>query len=397
MTVDAQAGTESPSDGRRNVVLCFDGTNNEFGSCNTNVVRVAQVIVRRPNVQSLFYDPGVGTLPEPSAWLRPTKAVSRAMALAFATDLHRQVMNAYAYLMDFWEPNARVYMFGFSRGAFAARVLAGMLHTVGLLPRGSHNLLPYAWRLFRSVPASRDDASKAAAYWKLCDDFRWSFARPVGVDPDRRFPTHFLGLWDTVSSVGWAWEPQSFPFTARNPSVAIARHAMALDERRAFFRANRLAANAPGQSLDERWFAGVHSDVGGGYPEADGGLWRRPFEWILAEAREAQLLVDRSRLDEVLGRSAASLTPWDDPKHESLRGAWRLAEWFPKKRWDAQSKRYHYRINRGRPRDIHDGEKVDESLLNRLRGDYRPPNLSAAFREAVRALPQVAGPLPYAS
>src|SRR5262249_46661757 len=199
------------------------------------------------------------------------------------------------------------------RGAYTARVLAGLLHSLGLLPRGNQNLLPCVMRLFKAVrkdiqpppsspsPSRGDSGARRpelevdksdSAYWKLCDQFRWTFARPVpGGSDDRRFRVHFVGLWDTVSSVGWVWEPVHFPFTATNPSIDMIRHAVSVDERRQFFRQN-LMFPAHGQDLQEHWFAGVHADRGCGYPVEDGGLWRPPFQWILEEAQKAELLID---------------------------------------------------------------------------------------------------------
>ena len=75
---------------------------------------------------------------------------------------------------------------------------------------------------------------------------------------------HFLGLWDTVSSVGWLWDPPSYPFTANNPSVDVVWHAISVDERRWLFRQNRVHQARRTQELHELWFPGVHSDVGGG-------------------------------------------------------------------------------------------------------------------------------------
>jgi uncharacterized protein (DUF2235 family) len=163
--------------------------------------------------------------------------------------------------MNYWEPEAKVFIFGFSRGAYTARVLAGMLHSLGLLSRGNHDLVAYAMRLFDALRGGNADHDQSR-YWRLTNRFRWTFGREVGRD-DRRFRLHFLGLWDTVSSVGWVWEPASFPYTAANPSVLIARHAVALDEHRAFYRGNLLQPKRE-QDWQERWFPGVHADVGGG-------------------------------------------------------------------------------------------------------------------------------------
>src|SRR5262245_30380420 len=265
----------------RNLVICCDGTNCQFGSKNTNVIRLIQCLDRnQPDRQALFYDPGLGTLPEPGTVTWIGKGLSKTLGLAFGAGLSANVCEAYTFLKDFWQPGDRVFLFGFSRGAYTVRVLAGLLHALGLLPRGNDNLVPYVWRLFKSI---RKEG--AQGYWNLCDEFRLTFARPLEEGDQRRhFQVHFMGVWDTVSSVGWLWEPTSFPFTARNPSVLTIRHAVSIDERRSFFRQN-LFQELEGQYLQEIWFAGVHGDVGGGYPVKQGGLWRFPFEWILREAQ----------------------------------------------------------------------------------------------------------------
>ena len=200
----------------KNIVICFDGTNNEFGSQNTNVVRLVQMLERNPLTQRLYYDPGVGTLPEPGVWSALGKWISKVYGLAFGRGFSWKVQEAYSYLMDFWEPGDQVLVFGFSRGAYSARVLAGMLHALGLLPRGNHNLVPYVMNLYGAM---RGKGSGPEQWRTLCDQFRWTFARVVPEDPqERHFHVHYLGLWDTVSSVGWVWDPASYPNTACNPS-----------------------------------------------------------------------------------------------------------------------------------------------------------------------------------
>src|SRR5262245_54075709 len=135
----------------RNLVVCFDGTNNQFGRENTNVVRLIQALDRDPSRQRLYYDPGVGTLPEPGVVTWLGKKISEWIGLAFGVGLTRNVEEAYTYLMSIWEPGDRVFLFGFSRGAYTARVLAGVLHALGLLPRGGSNMLPYVMRLFAGI------------------------------------------------------------------------------------------------------------------------------------------------------------------------------------------------------------------------------------------------------
>jgi uncharacterized protein (DUF2235 family) len=378
----------------KNMVLCFDGTSNQFGTNNTNVVRLVQVLNR--DVQRLYYDPGIGTLPEPRFITRIGQRIAMAADLAFATSLTRKVQDAYRFLMDFWEPGANVYLFGFSRGAYTARVAAAMLHSLGLLSRGNHTLVPYVMRLFQSI-RSDDNEETNANYWRLCNGFRQTFARQTDND-ERHFRIHFLGLWDTVSSVGWVWEPLSFPFTASNPSVAVARHAVAIDERRAFFRQNLLAsARTTGeQDWQELWFPGVHADVGGGYAETDGSLWLIAFDWMLREAERYGLVIDPERLQRVRNHhTLAPANPWLEPAHESLDGKWRIAEHYPKRRRtrDGSSS---YRPNQGRPRFIQDGARIDQSALHRIKeGRYRPQNFSESFVKKVNALSEIPEWLPF--
>lgn len=431
----------------RNLVICFDGTNNEFGRQNTNVVRLAQVLTRDPQRQRLYYDPGVGTLPEPWWATRAGKWVSKVCGLAFGRGLMEKVQHAYQYLMDFWEPGDRVFVFGFSRGAYAARVLAGMLHTVGLLARGNHNIVPYATRLYRSVykpekrgqagqavgergavdddpdcgdelapagadPTSRDVQSPGTkARWELHDQFRATFARPIpGSQSDRRhFPVHFLGLWDTVSSVGWVWNPTSFPFTAWNPSVRIVRHAIAIDERRAFFRTNRMDAAyrwpvrcgaTRVEPHREYWFPGVHADVGGGYPLGPRGLWKEPLRWMVTEAEQAGLLIERgvrpvasewywpAALLDAWDAPPEGYAPWRDEMNDSMTLAWKFAEFFPKSRRVKVEGQWQWafpRPNLFARRDIEKGELLHRSVLLRIQStNYAPPALSKAFLKFVK-------------
>jgi len=105
----------------KNLVICCDGTNNQFGSNNTNVVRLVQAVERDAVSQHVYYDPGVGTLPEPGWITWVGKAISDIGGLAFGMGLTWKVQEAYCYLMDNWEPGDAVYLFGFSRGAYTAR------------------------------------------------------------------------------------------------------------------------------------------------------------------------------------------------------------------------------------------------------------------------------------
>ncbi|MGE3650400.1 MAG: DUF2235 domain-containing protein, partial [Reyranellaceae bacterium] len=126
------------------------------------------------------------------------------------------------------------------------------------------------------------------------------------------------------------------------PDVAIARHAVALDERRAFFRTN-LIRSEKGRDVLEVWFPGVHSDVGGGYPEAQSGLAKIALEWMAGEARKAGLLLDEPKLATMLGRDGGGYVPPNPgaDRHESLTWKWWWAEYVPKRRWNGKRWTWH--------------------------------------------------------
>jgi len=384
----------------RNLVLCFDGTNYEFGREPTNVVRLIQVLDRdRLKGQRLYYDPGVGTLPEPGALLPVLKTLTQWFGLAFGLGLSRKIIQAYTYLIDFWEPNDRVFLFGFSRGAYTARVLAGLLHQLGLLPRGNYNLIPYAMKYFRRITEARHYKSRVAdaGKWKqLCDEFRRTFAREVTPgDEERRFQVHFLGVWDTVSSVGWVWDPKHFPFTAYNPSVKHIRHAVAIDERRAFFRQN-LCRPAPGQDVLELWFPGVHSDIGGGGPPERGRLWWNSFQWMQVQAAGAGLYFDAKKLKALVAEKPSQV--WVEPISSSFEPAiWYVGEIWPKLTYSSKSKIRYPRCNFGRVREIHPGALIDQAALLRIRAPdiaYCPKNLPKTFISSAKTLTEAPPYLP---
>ena len=166
-------------------------------------------------------------------------------------------------------------------------------------------------------------------------------------------PIHFAGLWDTVSSVGWFGSPVSFPHTKANTAIAHIRHAVAIDERRAFFRTN-LIGHVPGQDALEVWFPGTHCDVGGGYAEADSGMSKYPLGWMIAEARTQGMLVDEERVATVLGeRGGGYAKPRPDAVlHNSMTGFWPLLEIVPKKHWSERNHGYGLAANLFGRRDM---------------------------------------------
>jgi uncharacterized protein (DUF2235 family) len=233
---------------------------------------------------------------------------------------------------------------------------------------------------------------KKARYWDLLKQFRDTFARDTG--DGNTFGIHFVGLWDTVSSYGWLWNPRIYTYTAKNLSLKTVRHAVSIDEHRAFFRQNLLTQDEE-QDFKQYWFPGVHADVGGGYPEADGGLWRVAFEWMVSEAAQANLRFDDELLLEVRTKSTIPARPWLEYKHKSLLYApwWWIAEFVFK----FNPVRHTIRINLFRPRRIPEFAKLHQSALLRIREDkkYRPWNLSRRFIKSVCDLEAVPEQLEY--
>jgi uncharacterized protein (DUF2235 family) len=364
----------------RNLVLCCDGTANEFAQDRTNVVKLYSVLNHDPQLQRAYYHPGLGTM-EPSGALTPiARRVTKLLGMAFGYGLSDDIRDAYVFLMQHYEPGDRVFMFGFSRGAYTVRAVAAMLHLYGLIRPGNERLVPYAIRMMMGIKAAEGQDAKAQEqrkrYFGLAHEFKSSMTTGD-------FGVHFVGVWDTVSSVGWYENPLKLPYVADNPSINIGRHAIAIDERRAFFRTHswrpgEAAATHGPRDLKQVWFPGVHCDVGGGYPEPESGLSKIALEWMLIEARGAGLLIDNHREGSVLGKAGTGHNARPDPNaklHESLKKWWRLAEFAPKLHFDSRTKTTRRRCNLFRRRTIPSGALVHESAFLRA-GDYakRLPN-----------------------
>lgn len=313
----------------KNIVVCCDGTANEFAQDRTNVVKLYYTLAHDPARQICFYHPGLGTMEPAGALTTFARQVTKLLGLAFGYGLENDIRDAYVFLMNQFEPGDQVHLFGFSRGAYTARCVASLLHMYGLIPVGNEPLVPYAIRMLTAVNKLREGAGasdQSKAIFELANAFKATFSY-------RDCKPRFVGVWDTVSSVGWIENPLRLPYTADNPDIQIGRHAVAIDERRAFFRTNlwrpRGAPPVSGpQDLKQVWFPGVHCDVGGGYPEAESGLSKIALEWMLTEAEAAGLVVDPARRDEVLGKTGGSYVRPDaeGPMHKSLKGAWWIVE-----------------------------------------------------------------------
>ncbi|KIM31051.1 hypothetical protein M408DRAFT_327943 [Serendipita vermifera MAFF 305830] len=264
----------------RCLILCFDGTADKFDGDNTNVVKLFSLLKKDDrNEQMVYYQPGLGTYVSPGVWGGVMAAVTKAVDMAVAVYLEAHVQHGYIYLMNNYRPGDRIILFGFSRGAYTARCLAGMLHKVGLLPKDNHEQVTFAFEMYKRTDEEGITQSKG---------FKQTFSRTVDIE--------FMGVWDTVSSVG-SLIPRHLPFTSTNHIIKTFRHAISLDERRSKFHVNLWDKNLAEEGHPNRkkrkpqrtkstwyemkredsdtygrgetdvlevWFAGTHADVGGG-------------------------------------------------------------------------------------------------------------------------------------
>jgi uncharacterized protein (DUF2235 family) len=353
----------------KNIVVCCDGTNNQFDGYHTNVIRTYKV-ARRHAGQLTYYDPGVGTMPEPWKSTQIGKRWSMLKGLAFGDGFFDNISNAYRFLMANYEPDDKVFLFGFSRGAYTARAVAALLHSIGLLELNTECLLPYALSYWQADRGPQSDGGK------VCAEFKATLGRPC--------PVHFIGVWDTVGSVGFFNNFRKFPYTMRNPEVTHVRHAPSIDERRSTFRQNLMLATPVTQDIKNVYFAGVHSDVGGGYKPEESGLAKIAFEWMMREANSCGLDIDSVALTREVTGIGAAPDP-SAPLHKSLHSYWWLGELLPMRRYsfDDHKNHWHWLIGAfNQPRYLERTAKepyvfLHQSVLDRTRqcADYRPKNL----------------------
>lgn len=269
----------------RKIVICLDGTGNQVGARHpTNVVRLYEMLrADDPAQQLLYYDPGVGTMSSATARGPASRWFSRVSGLAFGTGLKTNLAEAYTFLMQHWQPGDEVYVFGFSRGAYTARALVGILNKPGLMRPGSENLVPYAvakYAFNQDIDKSMQEVARFShAFCRRTDDEPlWRVvkdnAKVAGHERQvsrHALPIAYLGLWDTVKAAGvLRLGNLRWPYTHQLPNAARIRHAVSLDEKRRPYREYEVTPRPPTlqDTAQEVWFAGVHSDVGGTFEHA---------------------------------------------------------------------------------------------------------------------------------
>jgi hypothetical protein len=300
---------------RKRLVICCDGTWNAPDSAHvTNIEKIARtistaVIEGDPPVQQLvLYLRGVGS---------GGYFADRILGGAFGFGLFDNIRAAYRFLALNYDDDDEIFVFGFSRGAYTARSLVGMVGRVGLLTRQSliDGQLPEAVDRYRRQRPGR------RTYHGSSDE------RFKQVHSHARSDITFLGVFDTVGALGVpgaVGHRHQFHDVRLGDHVHVARQALAIDEHRMKFEpslwkvptdGSQRAADTPDR-VKQVWFEGCHSDVGGGYGQT--GLSDTALEWMVREAKKEGLAFD----DELL----AVYTDCGSPaiRHESLTAPYRF-------------------------------------------------------------------------
>jgi len=304
----------------RNIVICCDGTWNtpeqetDGVPTPTNVVRLFNAVAEKDakgHQQVKYYHPGIGS--EGGLW-------DKVGGGGFGVGLGKNIMSAYKWLGANYRPMDRIYLFGFSRGAYTVRSLAGMMFICGLLD-------------LRNLPDDevwkRVDAAHKKGYRERAPKSKWA----KGMKFHTGVKVHFLGVWDTVGALGIPndlailnlldrVDKYQFNDTTINKGILNARHAVAIDERRATFAPTLWTGKgAERPTVKQIWFPGVHCDVGGGYPQT--GLSDGALRWMMDEASALGLGIDRKMAKQVQPSSS-------DVLHDSLKGVFKMLRSEPR-------------------------------------------------------------------
>lgn len=320
----------------KRIAFCADGTWDGSGN-NTNVYKLFKALLTTAD-QVPYYDDGVGSDGQP---------IEKLAGGAFGAGLFQKIKDGYTKIAQVYEANDQLFLFGFSRGAYTARCLAGMIAICGLPTANfTDDVVETAFQAYRNKDLRPQLLAQIS---QTCNLFDAKLA--------------MVGVWDTVGSLGipaifGGVNPLVYGFLDTNlhPDVLHAYHALAIDEKRSEFPPTLWTSPAPGQTLDQVWFCGVHCDVGGSYPDDPNGttLADLTLAWMMNRASALGLAFAPSVL-------ASYRSPMDpkyalDTKHESWNPLWLL----PKKR------------------PIADGSTIADSVFVRCEQDssYRPENLA---------------------
>jgi len=295
----------------KNIVIFSDGTGQAGGIPGvvpSNVYKLFLACPVVPGVQATFYDPGLGSPPDGTRWRR-WRRVYNLVSQATGLGISWNIADCYDALIRLYEPGDRIYLFGFSRGAYTVRSLGGLLSLCGIPQHSARGLDPRANRDVRRRLARR------AVHWVYETYGRRERRQRLRQQRAERYRArygsyevvpYFIGVWDTVRALGFPGVSKLVPWrhafhdATLNARVPHARQALALDEDRAIFAPElwtELDSDRASGRIKQVWFPGAHSDIGGGYAERE--LSDLTLEWMVNEATAVPepLQVDSTRLN----------------------------------------------------------------------------------------------------
>ena len=334
-----------------NIVICADGTWNRpeedvEKDFPTNVLKLARAI--KPSAggvkQHVLYDWGLGSYH------------SKVSAGATGRGIHKNILDGYRYIVQNYAAKDKIYLFGFSRGAYTVRALSGLINNCGILKRPDAKRISETWKIYKS-PGKKDHPSGEAA-----KQFRNDYCHA-----SRK--VHFVGVWDTVGALGIPFSlmglfdsHDEFYDTKMGSNVSIARHALAIDEQREDFSPTIWSPKAD-VDLKQVWFAGVHADIGGSYPPDKQTSIRAsdtPLAWMLDEATKAGVKIEPHIRNTLTDGSKGKL-------HKSRKRVYRL-----------KPRLHRPLVLDSKPTKIH------PSVKSRYLADssYRPPQLKKLIEQS---------------
>ena len=271
----------------KRIIICCDGTwNTPESKYVTNVTITSRALRprgRHGEDQVVFYDWGVGT----------GNKVDAVKGGAFGKGIDKNIRDAYRFLVHNYAPGDEVVFFGFSRGAYTVRSTIGLLRNCGVLKKKHAGRIQDAYEMYRS-----DQGPDVTT------------ARKFRADYSQKFKIKFLGVWDTVGALGIPLgifgrsNERKFGFhdTTVSSIIENAYHALAIDEKRKPFAPTIWKTKSDRENTEQRWFAGVHSDIGGGYKDA--GLSNLALKWMLNKAHGCGLAFDQRYLRDVMAENS---------------------------------------------------------------------------------------------
>ncbi len=280
----------------KNIVIFSDGTNQEGGKGNpSNVYKLFNMVEDRTARQIAFYDRGLGT-----DW-------RRVSGNAFGVGISRNILECYQFIFENYQAGDQIYLFGFSRGAFTVRSLSGFIDYFGILPKSRPELIKSAYDIYK-IKKDKKRRAKAKVFVEK-HHTQWTAVK-------------FIGVWDTVGALGmpikWldvgvnALFKHEFHDTSISAAVEAGYHALSVDDDRLVFHPTLWDETEVGvigswengkrvekeQIVEQVWFAGAHTDIGGGFePLAKGETMAKPslsdipFEWLLEKSQQHGLRI----------------------------------------------------------------------------------------------------------